>query len=279
MAERPVVSIGLPVYNGGRYLAQALDALLGQTHRSFELILSDNASTDGTEAVCKAYAARDPRIHYVRQAENIGAAKNFEFTIEHARGQFFMWAAHDDLWSPGFIEDALMVIREKSADFAFPLFRLQSIRLGIYKTLPPDLFNFVESPSRKERVLSFARMHHNSHKCTLVYSLFRTGLLRDGLARQSLANDGVLSTVLLGLGRGALTRGVGFTKRYEFFWPGFRRKRYIKQAKKQRFIEQLATGFQSLKLHFPEYADELDEIHLRYRHNRHDSSYQLIFDR
>lgn len=276
VAAGPKVSIGLPVYNGGKYLSQALGALLGQTYPHFELILSDNASTDSTEAICKDYAARDPRIRYVRQAENLGAVRNFEFTLEQATGEFFMWAAHDDLWSPDFIEDALGVIREKSADFAFPLFRLKSIRLGIYKTLPRDLFAFVESPSREERVLSFTRLHHNSHKCTLVYSLFRTSLLRESLARQSLANDGVLSTVLLGLGTGALTRGVKFSKRYEYLWPGFRRKHFVKPRKHQQFIEDLARGFQTLIQHFPEYAGSLEEIHMQYRHNRHNSRYQLI---
>lgn len=99
----PLVSIGLPVYNAERYLRRALEALLSQDFTDFELILSDNASEDATEAICREYAARDARIHYVRQAKNQGSLWNFTFVLEQARGQFFMWAAHDDIYAATFI--------------------------------------------------------------------------------------------------------------------------------------------------------------------------------
>lgn len=98
----PHVSIGMPVYNGGRYVKAALEAVLAQTFRDFELIISDNASTDATEAICREYAARDPRIHYSRNGENLGAARNSNRTVELATGQYFKWAHHDDLCAPEF---------------------------------------------------------------------------------------------------------------------------------------------------------------------------------
>ena len=101
---RPKLTIGLPVYNGENYLAEALDCLLAQTISDFELILSDNASTDGTETIARKYAARDSRIHYVRQPMNRGAGWNFSETFRLARGEYFKWAAHDDLCAPGFLE-------------------------------------------------------------------------------------------------------------------------------------------------------------------------------
>lgn len=94
----PRLSIGLPVYNGERYLAESLDALLGQTFEDYELIISDNASTDSTEDICRSYAARDGRIHYVRQATNIGACPNHNHTFHLARGELFKWASYDDLY-------------------------------------------------------------------------------------------------------------------------------------------------------------------------------------
>lgn len=100
----PRVSIGLPVYNGERYLALALDSLLGQTYENFELIVSDNASTDGTEEICRAYAARDARIRYERAAENRGAAWNFNHVFHRARGELFRWACYDDLCAPTLVE-------------------------------------------------------------------------------------------------------------------------------------------------------------------------------
>jgi glycosyltransferase involved in cell wall biosynthesis len=99
-ATAPTLSIGLPVYNGERYLAQSLDALLAQTYNDFELIISDNASSDGTADICRSYAARDHRIRYIRQPVNIGADPNHNFVFGQARGKYFKWASDDDLYAP-----------------------------------------------------------------------------------------------------------------------------------------------------------------------------------
>ena len=99
MSTSPRLSIGLPVYNGENYLAEAIESLLGQTYDDFELIISDNASSDGTEAICRRYAAQDQRIRYIRQPSNIGGAPNHNFLVEQARGELFKWASHDDLYA------------------------------------------------------------------------------------------------------------------------------------------------------------------------------------
>lgn len=103
-AKSPQVSIGMPVYNGGKFIREALDSLLAQTFTDFELIISDNASTDATELICREYAARDLRIYYVRHEANRGAPANFQFVLDKARGEYFMWAAADDVRSPDFLE-------------------------------------------------------------------------------------------------------------------------------------------------------------------------------
>jgi glycosyltransferase involved in cell wall biosynthesis len=95
----PRLSIGLPVYNGENYLTESLDALLGQTYENFELIISDNASTDGTADICLRYGKQDSRIRYVRQQRNIGGAPNHNFLVRQARGELFKWASHDDLYA------------------------------------------------------------------------------------------------------------------------------------------------------------------------------------
>ncbi len=104
------VAIGLPVYNGERFLASALDSLLGQTYRNFELIISDNASTDRTEEICRAYANRDARIRYCRQPENLGAVPNFNKVFELSDSEYFKWAAVDDLCAPTYLEQAVQVL-------------------------------------------------------------------------------------------------------------------------------------------------------------------------
>ncbi len=98
LSSLPRLSIGLPVYNGERFLAEALDSLLGQTYRDFELIVSDNASTDGTADICLRYAEQDSRIRYVRQSRNIGLMANHDFVVQEARGELFKCTAYDDLY-------------------------------------------------------------------------------------------------------------------------------------------------------------------------------------
>jgi glycosyl transferase family 2 len=100
----PLVSLGLPVYNGANYLAQAVESLLQQTYPNWELILSDNGSTDATEAICRAFAVRDSRIRYHREPSNRGATWNFNRVVELARGPLFRWAAHDDVCAPELLE-------------------------------------------------------------------------------------------------------------------------------------------------------------------------------
>ena len=100
----PRLTVGLPVYNGEEYLAQSLEALLGQTYEDFELIISDNASTDGTADICRRYEKQDSRIRYVRQPRNIGLSPNHNYLVEQARGELFKWASHDDLYVRDLLE-------------------------------------------------------------------------------------------------------------------------------------------------------------------------------
>ena len=99
----PKVSIGLPVYNGEKFIKSALDSLLAQTFEDFELIISDNASTDKTEEICRAYAAQDKRIRYYRNSTNLGCSHNFNRVFELSVGEYFKWAAYDDLHAPDFL--------------------------------------------------------------------------------------------------------------------------------------------------------------------------------
>jgi tetratricopeptide (TPR) repeat protein len=107
MASQPLVSIGMPICNAETYLRQALQALLAQDYSNLELIISDNASTDSTGDICREFQKKDPRVRYVRQGQNQGAPWNFAFVVQQARGEYFMWAAHDDLWTSSYIRKCL----------------------------------------------------------------------------------------------------------------------------------------------------------------------------
>jgi glycosyltransferase involved in cell wall biosynthesis len=107
MGKAPLISIGLPVFNGEKYIQQALDSLLAQSYDNYELNISDNASTDGTGEVCRLYAAKDNRVHYYRQPRNVGMMENWRYVLQLASGEYFMWVAHDDCWSMNYIETLL----------------------------------------------------------------------------------------------------------------------------------------------------------------------------
>lgn len=107
-----LVSIGLPVYNGENYVKNAIESILNQTFKDFELIICDNASTDGTEAICREYAAKDDRIIYHRNEKNIGAGPNFNLTFEMASGKYFKWSAHDDICKPEYLEECVKVLEK-----------------------------------------------------------------------------------------------------------------------------------------------------------------------
>lgn len=111
----PQVTIGLPVYNGARYLRAAIESALNQSVEDLELLIADNASTDDTQAICAEYAARDPRVRYVRHTVNCGAFRNFQFVTAEARGPFITWLASDDILEREFLAEAISHFDENPA--------------------------------------------------------------------------------------------------------------------------------------------------------------------
>ena len=120
-SSKPRVSIGLPVYNGERFLEEALDSLLAQTCADFELMISDNASTDGTAEICRRYVANDRRVRYFRNATNIGFGRNFNRVFRLMRGGYFKWASADDLCKPELLAHCLELLeKDYTAVLAYP---------------------------------------------------------------------------------------------------------------------------------------------------------------
>lgn len=281
-AERtPAVSVGMPVYNGAKYIREALDSLLAQTFSDFELIISDNASTDATQSICEEYAHRDPRVRYVRQVENKGAIANFRFVLECATAELFMWAAYDDLWAADYLMDATTLLQDQTVDFVFPAFELSSICLGVAKKSEPRLFEFVGSPDRRRRILNFMALHYLSHSANIVYSLFRTTFLRDAWNIQDIGNDGTLGAVLLSRGRGTMSNSL-FSKRYRYFWPGMLPPGFslVKGwLGKRDVVSDARRSIDAAKLKmlglFPEYQREIIFIFDHYRPHVHDRFYRV----
>ncbi len=108
--KTPKVSIGLPVYNGQKFISEAIESVLAQTFEDFELIICDNASTDQTEKICREYANKDRRIRYYRNEKNLGVAYNFNHTFELSCGEYFKMVAADEGIEPEFMKKAVEVL-------------------------------------------------------------------------------------------------------------------------------------------------------------------------
>ena len=211
MEERPPrVSIGLPVFNGERFLAEAIDSLLSQTYRDFELIISDNASTDRTDEICRAYAAQDPRIRYSRNAVNIGGMNNANLTFRLARGEYFRWAAHDDRCAPSLIE-RLVEELDKRPDVTVCFAASVSIDAeGTETGVRYPTEGTAARPSQRFRELTATR-----HACEATYGVIRSDVLRQTRLQESYtASDYVLLCELALRGRFHLVPELLFFKRY-----------------------------------------------------------------
>jgi glycosyltransferase involved in cell wall biosynthesis len=194
-AEAPRVSIGMPVYNAERFLAGTLDTILAQSFRDFELIISDNGSTDRTARICRDYASRDSRICYFRHEVNRGAAWNFNYVLSLARGEFFKWNSYDDRLASDFLEKCVAVLD-----------RTPAAVLCLSKYVDVDA-NGEPSRARSPQGAWLSRPHERfrelvpSARCVEVFSLIRLAVLRQtpGIAPYAIS-DNVLIVELALLG-------------------------------------------------------------------------------
>ena len=160
----------MPVYNGEQFIRAALDSLLKQTFKNFELIISDNASTDNTELICREYLKNDSRIRYFKQDKNLGAANNFQFVLNKAKGKYFMWAAHDDLWKKDFILKCVSLLRHDNLAIA-------AITRSIYNK---SAKNSGDSPLNSPVVLfRIAKFLKNPGPNSRFYSVYKIKFLKN----------------------------------------------------------------------------------------------------
>lgn len=171
---RPRVSLGLPVRDGENYLEAAMCSLLTQSHDDFELIVSDNASTDATPDLVRDLAARDPRVRYVRHETNRGGAWNFGHVLTLARGQLFSWKAHDDLYHRGWLAAC---VERLDADPALVLCQTRAPAidaLGQPAPVPDDELDLAQArPSAR-----FAELLLRRNRCYPIFGLVRIEALR-----------------------------------------------------------------------------------------------------
>jgi glycosyltransferase involved in cell wall biosynthesis len=195
----PLVSVGLFVYNGERFLEETLQSILNQTSADFELIISDNASTDRTSEIAQAYAKRDERIRYYRNEKNMGPGWNVRRVYELASGKYFKQAAADDLIEPDYLRRCVQILE---SDPGCVLVHTRTKEVDEHRTF---IKNYV-TPMKtdyEDPVARFREMlHTGGDKCYQVFGVMRVSALRQIPPQGSYVNaDGVLLTRMSLLGR------------------------------------------------------------------------------
>jgi|CXWL01.1.fsa_nt_gi glycosyltransferase involved in cell wall biosynthesis len=174
MSKTPLVSIGLPVYNGQRYLALALDSLLAQTYTNIELVVCDNASTDSTESIVRHYAGGDPRVRYVRNPVNLGGVANHNLAFTLSRGVYYTPAAYDDLREPTNIERCVAVL-EQDAGAVLCYTGIVRIDEQGRETAEPESTIRADVTDAVQR---FAELIRLNYRLEPTYGLMRAGVMR-----------------------------------------------------------------------------------------------------
>lgn len=273
-----LITIGLPVYNGSPFIKDALESLRAQTYKNYELIISDNCSTDDTEEICRAYVAADSRIRYQKHAVNRGGFANFKWVLDEARSKYFMWACHDDLWSENYLAEMSSILDDESVDFVFPRFRLESIRYKISKLRDLQPFEFISSKNSKHRVISFMELHPSSFKCNMTFSFFRTDFLRNVFREmKGIPNDGLLGAMIVYMGCGKISNNLLFKKRYLNLWPGALDYLYrvVNKGDPLNFEVFKKNGEREAIKLFPELESEIIAINSRFKAFKYSKNYKV----
>jgi glycosyltransferase involved in cell wall biosynthesis len=204
------VSIGLPVYNGEQFVADAVESVLAQKFDDFELVISDNGSTDGTPAICESYARRDARVTYLAQEANRGASWNFNHVFERTSGELFVWLAHDDVWTPDFLQACVDELdADASAVLAFSGVSNIDERGSLLRTRTFDMRT--SSPLVHERLWDVLMVWHD---CLPVFGVIRRDALRStSLIRPYASGDHLLLAELSVLGKFRFTNELLFLSR------------------------------------------------------------------
>jgi len=177
MREQPLVSFGLPVYNGENFVGEAIRSVLDQTFPNWELIICDNCSTDRTLGICRGFAEKDNRIRIYQKSRNMGVCFNYHEVFRRSRGEYFKWMAHDDLFAPEFIESCLEEL-DKNRDLVLVFPKMCVIDAGGQKLRRQDGDLSVLKPAAEGRAEQFMRLATRGMDFIwLAYGLFRRDVL------------------------------------------------------------------------------------------------------
>jgi len=177
VSQEPSISIGLPVFNGEKYIRESVDSLLSQSFADFEVIISDNGSTDKTEEICRSYAKRDHRVRYYREERNRGAAWNFNRVFDLARGKYFKWASDDDVCDSLLLERCVQILDENpEVVLCYPQTKIIDDK-GDFVARFQDALLHLRLPNAYSRYKKYHEYFLRDGRCNAVFGLMRTDIL------------------------------------------------------------------------------------------------------
>jgi len=192
------LSIGLPIYNGERFLRLKINSILNQTYTDFELMISDNCSNDQTQKICEEFSKKDDRIKYYRHEKNFGAIKNFEYVLEKSNSEFFMWTAIDDILLPEFIEKNIQIL-EKNSQYVASISKINSyqpddeiIQISKNDLEYSEFIKKIRNYVRPRSIFSIegdfqskTRMYLKKSSCQVIYSIFKSDVIKKSMIDES----------------------------------------------------------------------------------------------
>ncbi len=257
----PLVSIGVPIFNGAASIAETITKLLAQTYQNIELIVSDNCSTDETQKICEIFATKDLRIKYFRQSENKGVGYNFRFVLEQARGKYFLWNAGDDTRSANYVAVNVAFL-EANPDFCASTSRARDEGGGFNPRWMGD--RALTQDRAEDRILTYFKGWHRN---SIFYSMYRREVLVDNpvlYGPEHLGQDWTMIIQLaksakfqrleqgeLVLGTGGISKSIRHLRSMrkqpiEFFFPHWQLIMFLKDvAKDFTFWGRMQLGFRA----------------------------------
>lgn len=275
MVSSPRVFIGMPVFNGGNLLAASIESLLSQEFVDFRLLISDNSSSDASREVIMHFARRDERVEPYFQENNNGAWANFQFVLSRASSEFFMFAAHDDLWTKNHLADAVSALDRSGGSAFSPNWFVGDLNRSRGYSPKTHVLSDLCGKTTDERVIQFFNTHHLSHKCNLIYGVFKTELMKNSVKSVSYGNDGLICAKLLQGSDLIVSDSVTYLKSGKRFSPSGSRSsipvsfivnlRNLRRHDRRTFKSDVLRGLSESVELFPHLRLELEEIAKKYR--------------
>jgi len=219
------ITIGMTAYNSEKYIEASIKSLLAQSVKEFKLIISDDASSDSTEMVCRKLMSLDSRIYYIRQEKNLGPKANFESVFRLCETEYFMWASHDDIWSRTFIEKCISELdANPDAGFVITKWIVESRKIPFLRRAFLPNMAFVADPDSITRMMSYTSLPFLSFKDNMTYGIWRqqalSRIISDTRKLKYFSIGGAANEYTLLLYRGCYAPNAYLRKRYIYAPPG-----------------------------------------------------------